>query len=113
MAKIRLPSSLTMGDAKSSGPLVNCTGLAVPASHEDFSASAHTLFRPSRELSNRKYLPSGVQVPQHSRGLLFHPGSRGLKPFPLRATSQIELEPFLGSTMKKRSLPPSGEKRRS
>ena len=35
--------------------------LPYPASHEDFSASAHTLFRPSRELSNRKYLPSGVQ----------------------------------------------------
>src|SRR5262249_22186833 len=97
-------------NSKSSGPLVNCTGLGVPPNQEEFSASAQTLFRLSRKLWNRKYRPSGAQFPQHSWGTLFQAGSKGRKPLPSRAISQTELELLPRSAKSKRSLRPSGEK---
>src|SRR5215472_16688022 len=60
-----------------------------------------------------KYLPSGVQLPQHSAGGWFQPASKGRRFVPSAETSQMEKAPILMllSPSVNRSRLPSGAQR--
>src|SRR5215469_17776483 len=60
-----------------------------------------------------KYLPSGVQLPQHSAGGWFQPGNKGWRFVPSAETSQMERAPILLllSPSVNRSRLPSGDHR--
>ncbi len=67
----------------------------------------------SRDAWKTKYLPSGVQLPQHSLGVLFHPASKGRKLLPSAEACQMERSLVRGSFSVKRKVDPSGDQRRS
>src|SRR5215472_5019760 len=60
-----------------------------------------------------KYLPSDVQLPQHSAGGWFQPGSKGCRFVPSAESSQMERAPTLlkVSPSVNRSRLPSGDQR--
>src|SRR5271156_5907181 len=67
------------------------------------------LAAPPRDDWKTKYLPSGIQAPQHSAGVPFHPTSNWWRPLPFAAISQM-LEPLLSAKVK-RNAAPSGDQR--
>ena len=76
-----------------------------------FSRRAQMFVLPARVDWKTKYLPSGVQLPQHSAGGVFQPESKGRRLVPSPRTSHSELEAVLASATVKRSVLPSGDQR--
>src|ERR1700722_11615885 len=107
-----LPSTLGVGLLNISGPTVSCVG-SVPAlrNRDAPSRIAQMFWLWSRVDSNRKYSPSGVQVPPESCAGLFHSGDTECKPLPSAETSHNEEVRWLVSLMVKRKRRPSGENR--
>jgi DNA-binding CsgD family transcriptional regulator len=103
----RLPSVLGTGQAIASGPLVNWNGPRSPRWNDPaFSRMAQRLLIPLPIAWKTKYLPSGVQLPQHTSANTFQPGSSGYARFPSIRTSQREsATPMPGSTVKRTLLP--------
>src|ERR1019366_1519761 len=56
-------------------------------------------------------LASGVQLPQHSEGGLFQPGTNGSGSVPSAPASQSDCDPVFGSSTVKRSFLASGDHR--
>src|SRR5579864_2884094 len=105
-----LPSLLGTGARKFMGPAVKTTGRPVVLRKgPPFSGIAQTLLAPFRADWKRKYLPSGVQLPQHSLGVRFQPASKGWRWVPSAATSQSEFELVFASRTAKRRTLPSGD----
>src|SRR5215469_3389710 len=75
------------------------------------SRIAQTSVLPLRVDWKTKYLPSGVQLPQHSAGGRFQPGRKGWGVFPSADISQIEDKPVSLSVRLSRRRPPSGDQR--
>ena len=70
------------------GPAVNSMGWRLSLSNNrPRSRVAQTFVRPSRLAWKTKYLPSGVQLPQHSAGGLLHPSNRRCRLLPPAETS--------------------------
>src|ERR1700690_582062 len=84
-----LPSRLTTGAWALTCPKVKCTGSRPSLSQKGaFSRMAQMLGVPLRVDWKTKYSPLGVQLPQHSAGGLFQPGSSGWRCVPSAAISQ-------------------------
>src|SRR5437773_10553446 len=80
------------------GPAVNSMGWRLSLSNNrSRSRVAQTFVRPSRLAWKTKYLPSGVQLPQHSAGGLLHPSNRRCRLLPPAETSHIDGHWFWGS----------------
>src|ERR1019366_4316234 len=109
----RLPSVLETGELIASGPLVNWNGpRSARWNHPTFSRRAQTLVIPfTPKAVKTKYLPSGVQLPQHAFDDAFQPGSSGYAPFPSIRASQSEktAPPPTEFMTLKRTLLPSGD----
>src|SRR5260370_20093995 len=99
------PLALTKGVSEFICPLVSCTGFCLPA------ASAQISVLPSRVDWKRKYLPSGVQLPQHSEPRWLQSVSKRRAPFPDSKTSHMELRPVALSKTVSRRREPSGDHR--
>src|ERR1700728_1874425 len=103
--KIWFPSVLGNGANVLVGPEVNWTGpwftrwKRLPASR-----MAQISATPPRDDWKTKYLPSGVQLPQHSAGGVFQPVSSGCRPLPSGAISQMA-EPLAPFTVKRNRVP--------
>src|SRR6476469_2001506 len=93
-----LPSLLGTGARKFMGPAVKTTGWPeVLRKGPPFSGIAQILLIPLRVDWKTKYLPSRVQVPQHSFGGWFQPSRRGWSSVPSADTYQSEIELVLES----------------
>jgi len=74
------------------GPVVNCTGLWLTFRKRLSPSRIAQMFANLPRCDwKRKYLPSGVQLPQHSAGGLFYPESNGWRFFPSADTSQSDV----------------------
>src|SRR5260370_17602502 len=99
------PLALTKGVSEFICPLVSCSGFCLPA------ASAQISVLPSRVDWKRKYLPSGVQLPQHSEPRWLQSASKRRAPFPDSRTSHMEDCPVALSKIVRRRLELSGDHR--
>src|SRR5580693_4073331 len=59
----------------------------------------------------KKYVPSGLQTPQHSSGCLFHPGRNRRSPVPSPEISQMACPPPTLAAIENRIFFPSGDQR--
>src|SRR5713226_1639008 len=116
MTKSLLPSLLGRVVHVFMGPAVNCVGCgSVLWKNADSPRIAQTLtlspaVSPCEEL-NRKYFPSGVQMPSRSEEGVLQPGSKGRRLVPSDLTSHKDCELLLGSNTVKRNTCPSGDQR--
>src|SRR5216117_3260147 len=111
MTNIFFPSTLGSGKEAEVGPVVSCTGSGVSFRKKLLSSPMAQMFCvPPRADWKTKYLPSGVQVPQHSAGGLLNPANNGRRWLPSASTCQSALPLFEACTVKRRRLP-SGDQR--
>src|SRR5437660_7086766 len=89
MTNIFFPSTLGSGKEAEVGPVVSCTGSGVSFRKKLLSSPMAQMFWvPPRADWKTKYLPSGVQVPQHSAGGLLNPANN--EPISLHAAPTIQ-----------------------
>src|ERR1700722_2043784 len=103
---MRWPVRSATGASKLSGPLVTCTGseVRVPSSRHRSMLSLWVDWK-------TKYLPSAVQVPQHSEAGLLQLGRIGWGVWSDAVSSHSDRVWLMGSSTVKRSRVPEGDQR--